>query len=305
MIQFLLNRLIVLVCVTVAISIIGFSLLRLSGDLAAELAGEGATEAEIQQIAKSYGLNRPFHIQYFDWAGKLLTGDMGKSIFSNEPVAQIILNALPVTATLAITALTLSVLISIPLGVLAAVRPNSWVDRMVLSVAVFGQAVPNFWFALMLILLFGVTLGWTPISGQDTWQHFILPTLTIALSTLPAKMRLTRAGMIEVLESDFIRTARAKGLRTDLILYKHALRNAILPVVSVVMVNFGSLLGGTVVVETVFAINGVGFEVFQAITRQDFPVVQSIVIFISFVYIALTLLADLVNAQLDPRIRLS
>jgi len=157
----------------------------------------------------------------------------------------------------------------------------------------------------MMILLFGVILRWTPISGQDTLAHFILPTLTVALTSIPQKMRITRAGMIEVLQSDYIRTARAKGLPARSIIYKHALRNAILPVVSLTMVQFGFLLGGTVVVETIFALNGLGFEAFQAIIRQDFPVLQSVVLFISVIYILLTLFADLINARLDPRIRLS
>ncbi len=305
MFQFLVTRLLVAALVCFTVSIFAFSLLRLSGDLAAELAGEDATEAEIAEVAKAYGLDRPFHVQYIDWAGSALQGDLGKSLFSSEPVAEIITGALPVTVKLATYALLLSLLIAIPLGILAAVRPNTWVDRSALAFAVFGQAVPNFWFGLMLILLFGVWLRWTPISGQDTWVHFILPTLTIALSTLPVKMRLTRAGMIEVMGSDFIRTSRAKGLTRRSIVYKHALRNAILPVVSITMVNFGFLLGGTVVVETIFALNGLGFEAFQAITRADFPVVQTIVAFIAFVYIGLTLLSDLINAQLDPRIRLT
>lgn len=305
MFQFLMNRLFVALLVTVTVSIIAFSLLRISGDLAAELAGDDATEEEIAQVAKAYGLDRPFHIQYLDWASSALQGDLGQSIFSNEPVFEIMTGAVPTTAKLAVWSLFFAVLISIPLGVLAASRPNTGVDRAALTVAVFGQATPNFWLALILILVFGVQLRWTPISGQETWQHFILPVTTIALSTLPQKMRLMRSGMIEVLESDFIRTARAKGMSPASVFYKHALRNAILPVVSITMVNFGFLLGGTVVVETIFALNGLGFEAFQAITRLDFPVVQSVVLFVSVIYIVLTLASDLINAQLDPRIRLS
>ncbi|MDP6175396.1 MAG: ABC transporter permease [Rhodospirillales bacterium] len=305
MFQFLINRLLVAGLVAFTVSILAFSLLRLSGDLAAELAGEDATQEEIAAVAKDYGLDRPVHVQYLDWAGNAFNGDLGKSLFSSEPVAEIISGALPVTVKLAALALFFSLLIAIPLGILAAVRPNTWIDRAALAFAVFGQAVPNFWFGLMLMLAFGVWLRWTPISGQETWVHFILPTVTITLSTLPMKMRLTRAGMIDVLGSDYIRTSRAKGLTRRSIVYKHALRNAILPVVSITMVNFGFLLGGTVVVETIFALNGLGFEAFQAITRADFPVVQTIVAFIAFVYIGLTLLSDLINAQLDPRIRLT
>lgn len=305
MVNYFINRLLVAILVAITVSVFAFSLLRLSGDLAAELAGDDASEAEIAQIAKAYGLDRPFHIQYLDWAGNALTGDLGVSIFSNEPVFEIVTDALPVTIKLATYSLILSLVIAIPLGVLAAVKQNTWIDRLALVFAVSGQAIPNFWLGLMFILLFGVSLQWLPISGQDTWVHFVLPTLTVGLSAMPVKMRLTRAGMIEVLQSDYIRTARAKGLDPQIVFFKHALRNAILPVVSITMVTFGRLLGGTVVVESIFALNGLGFEALQAISRQDFPVVQSIVAFIAIVYIGLTLLSDLINAQLDPRIRLS
>ena len=305
MISYLVNRLTVAVLVAVTVSVFSFSLLRLSGDLAAELAGEEATAAEIAETARAYGLDRPFHIQYLDWAGNALKGDLGVSIFSDELVFDIIINALPVTLQLATYSLILSIVIAIPLGVLAAVKQNSWFDRGALVFAVSGQAIPNFWLGLMFIILFGVVLGWLPISGQDTWVHFILPTLTVGLSVMPIQMRLTRAGMIDVLKADYIRSARAKGLDPNIVLFKHALRNAVLPVVSVTMVTFGRLLGGTVVVESIFALDGLGFEALQAISRQDFPVVQSIVAFIAFVYIGLTLLSDLINAQLDPRVRLS
>lgn len=305
MVSFLVNRLFIAIMVTITVSVIAFSLLRLSGDLAAELAGDDATEAEIAAVAKAYGLDRPLYVQYLDWAAHAVSGDLGQSIFSNEPVFEILVGAVPTTAKLAVLALTLGVVLAIPLGIIAAVYQNTWIDRLALVIAVGGQAVPNFWFGLMMILLFGVILRWTPISGQDTLAHFILPTLTVALTTIPQKMRITRAGMIEVLQSDYIRTAKAKGLAPRSVIFKHALRNAILPVVSLTMVNFGFLLGGTVVVETIFALNGLGFEAFQAIIRQDFPVLQSVVLFISVIYIALTLIADLINAQLDPRIRLS
>lgn len=305
MVQFLVHRLLIALLVALTVTVIGFGLLRLSGDLAAELAGDEATEAEIAETAKLYGLDKPLYIQYLDWAGGALSGDLGRSIFSNEPVFDIMTGALPVTIRLAIYALVLAILIAIPLGIVAAVRRNSWADRGALTLAVFGQGVPNFWLGLILILIFSVELRWTPVSGTDTWQHFILPTITISLSVVPVKMRLLRAGMIEVLDADYIRTSHAKGLSRQMVIYKHALRNAILPVVSITMVNFGFLLGGTVVVETVFALNGLGFEAFQAITRLDFPVVQSFVVFVSFIYIGLTLASDLINAQLDPRIRLS
>jgi peptide/nickel transport system permease protein len=235
---------------------------------------------------------------------KALHGDLGRSLFTNEPVTLLIGQRIWVTAQLSIMSLIFALLIAIPLGVLAATRPNSWIDRLALSLSVFGQAMPNFWFGLILIIIFGVTFRWLPISGTDHFSNFIMPTITLGTSVMPSIMRLTRTGMLDALDSDYIRTARAKGLSTGSVLFKHALRNAILPVVSLTAVSLGFLLGGSVIVESVFALNGIGFLAFQSILRTDFPVVQSIVVFVSFSYIFLTLLSDMINAYLDPRIRL-
>ncbi len=304
MVKFLLHRLYISILVAITVSVIAFSLLRLSGDLAAELAGEDASEEEIALIAKQYGLDRPLYIQYFSWAGNALTGDLGRSLFTNEPVAEMIFDRLGVTVKLAFYSIILGLVLAIPLGVLASIKPNTWIDRMSLGLAVFGQAIPNFFFALLLILVFGVQLRWLPISGNDSFIHFIMPTLTLGIGVMPQFMRLTRTGMLDVLDSDFIRTARAKGLNPMKVLFKHALRNAILPIVSLMAVVLGFLLGGTVIIESIFALNGVGFLAFESIMRQDFPVVQSIVFILSLSYILLTLFSDLINAQLDPRIRL-
>jgi peptide/nickel transport system permease protein len=302
--KFLLHRLYISILVAITVSVIAFSLLRLSGDLAAELAGEDASEEEIALIAKQYGLDRPLYIQYFSWAGNALTGDLGRSLFTNEPVTEMIFERIGVTVRLAFYSIALGLILAIPLGVLAAVNPNTWIDRMSLGLAVFGQAIPNFFFALLLILVFGVQLRWLPISGNDSFANFIMPTLTLGIGVMPQFMRLTRTGMLDVLDSDFIRTARAKGLSPMKVLFKHALRNAILPIVSLMAVVLGFLLGGTVIIESIFALNGVGFLAFESIMRQDFPVVQSIVFILSLSYIVLTLCSDLINAQLDPRIRL-
>lgn len=304
MAKFLLHRLYISILVAITVSVIAFSLLRLSGDLAAELAGEDASEEEIALIAKQYGLDRPLYIQYFSWAGNALTGDLGRSLFTNEPVTEMIFERIGVTVRLAFYSIALGLILAIPLGVLAAVNPNTWIDRMSLGLAVFGQAIPNFFFALLLILVFGVQLRWLPISGNDSFANFIMPTLTLGIGVMPQFMRLTRTGMLDVLDSDFIRTARAKGLNPMKVLFKHALRNAILPIVSLMAVVLGFLLGGTVIIESIFALNGVGFLAFESIMRQDFPVVQSIVFILSLSYIVLTLCSDLINAQLDPRIRL-
>ena len=300
----MIQRAIIALLVAVTVSIIGFALLRASGDLASALAGDTANTEQIAHTAHLYGLDRPLFVQYLDWAGKALHGDLGRSLFTNEPVTNLIATRIGVTVQLSIMSLVFALAISIPLGVLAATRPNSWVDRMALSLAVTGQAVPSFWLGLILIIVFGVWLRWLPISGSDSFSHFILPTVTLGVAVMPAFMRLTRTGMLDALESDYIRTARAKGLSAASILYKHALRNAILPIVSLTAVSLGFLLGGSVIVESVFALNGIGFLAFQSILRTDFPVVQSIVVFVSFAYIGLTFLSDIVNAYLDPRIRL-
>ena len=304
MLRFVLGRLLMLALVALTVSFIGFGLLRLSGDLAAVLAGETATTADIARVARQYGLDQPLYVQYLDWAGKALRGDLGTSLFTREPVIDLIMARIGVTITLAFSALGISLMFAVPLGVVAAMRKNTWVDRVVLTFSVLGQAIPSFWLGLLLIYLFGVTLRWLPISGSDTSAHFILPTITLALATMPALMRLTRTGMIDALASDYIRTAWAKGLLPLPVLFKHALRNAILPVVSLSAVLLGFLLGGSVIVESVFALNGIGLLAFDSIKRIDFPVVQSILVFLSFCYIFLTLLSDLINAKLDPRISL-
>jgi peptide/nickel transport system permease protein len=287
------------------VSIVAFALLRMSGDLAQELAGERATAEQVEAVRVANGLDRPLPVQYLDWAQRALRGDLGVSLFSGEPAASLIAARLPVTATLALTSMALALALAVPLGVIAATRPNSWIDRVSLMLAVFGQAIPNFWFGLILMLVFGVYLRWTPISGSDTLAHFVLPSVTLGLSAMPAIMRMTRSGMIDALDADYVRTARAKGLLMPAVLVRHALRNAVLPVVSITAVQLGALLGGSVVVESVFALNGIGQLAYQSIQRLDFPVVQAIVLMVSFIYIVLTFLSDIANARLDPRIRLA
>ncbi|HEV2573918.1 ABC transporter permease [Methylocella sp. CPCC 101449] len=304
MLRFFVRRLIIALCVAITVSIIGFSLLRLSGDLASVLAGENASPEDIARIAMNYGLDRPFYIQYLDWVTSALRGDLGRSLFTSEPVSELIMDRIGVTGGLAISALILALLVAVPLGVLAAVKANTWWDRAALIFSVAGQATPNFWLALIFILVFAVQLRWVPVSGSGSIAHFILPVVTLAVSIMPSTMRLTRAGMMEVLSSDYVRTARAKGLSPFKVLFKHALRNAILPVVSLAAVQLGFLLGGSVIVESIFALNGIGYLAFQSIVRVDFPVVQSILVFLSCAYIVLTLLSDLINAKLDPRVQL-
>ncbi|HEY8579286.1 MAG TPA: ABC transporter permease, partial [Beijerinckiaceae bacterium] len=212
MLGFLLRRISIAALVAITVSIIGFALLRLSGDLASVLAGENASPADIAKVARDYGLDRPLWVQYFDWAGGALRGDLGRSLFTSEPVSELILDRIGVTAILAVSALALALLVAVPMGVLAAVKANTWVDRAALVFSVSFQATPNFWLALIFILIFAVNLRWLPVSGSGSPAHFVLPVVTLGLSIMPSIMRLTRAGMMDVLSSDYVRAARAKGL---------------------------------------------------------------------------------------------
>lgn len=303
MLRFGLKRLALAIVVGVAVSAIAFMLLRVSGDLAAALAGEDASAADVERIRREFGLDRPLVVQYGEWLFKALQADLGRSLFYPESVSVLILTRLPNTLTLAGLGLVIALGISIPLGVLAALKRNTWVDRSALGLAVLGQAMPNFWFGLLMIFLFGLTLGWLPVSGSDTLRHFVMPAITLGWFAAPVLMRLTRGGMVEVLQSDYIRTAHAKGLPVRVVLFKHALRNAIVPVVALSSVQFGNMLSGSVVIETVFALQGIGYLAWEAISRRDFPVVQGILLMVALFYVVLTLLADLANAWLDPRIR--
>jgi peptide/nickel transport system permease protein len=244
-------------------------------------------------------------VQYVDWLWRTAQGDFGTSYYFKSDVSRLVLDRLPTTFFLGIFSLGFALVVSIPLGVVAALYPNSWIDRLALSIAVTGQALPNFFFALLLILLFSITLRWLPVSGSGTWAHFIMPTIALGYYVAPAFMRLVRAGMIEVLGSDYIRTARAKGLSTRSVVFKHALRNAIVPVVALSVVQLGYLLGGSVVIETIFALDGIGYLAYQAISHKDFPVMQVVVLLLSVIYVLLTLAADVANAWLDPRIRVA
>ena len=292
------------VAVLVSVTVVTFTLLQVSGDPAVALAGPEASDADIEFVRKQYGFDRPLPVQYYNWAKKVLQGDLGTSVYLKKPVFDIIITKIPVTVTLAACSLIFALLLAIPLGVAAAMRPNTIVDRIALSLAVVGQALPNFFFALILILFFGVYLRMFPISGNATWMHYVLPAIALGYYSTPAIMRLTRAGMIEVLSSDYIRTARAKGLRPLTVLFKHALRNAIIPVVSLSTVQLGLMLSGSIIIESVFSMNGIGRLGWQSIQRADFEMVQAIVLTVSIFYVVLTFLADVLNAYLDPRIRI-
>ncbi|HVY51623.1 MAG TPA: ABC transporter permease [Devosia sp.] len=305
MIAYSAKRLGVAVLVALTVSLITFSMIYISGDPALAIAGEGARPEDVENIRKFYGFDRPIIVQYADWLKNAVQGDLGRSYNLRQPVADVIFERLPVTMLLGACAISFALLLAIPLGVLAAVRPNSIFDRAALTLAVIGQAMPSFWFALTLILWLGVTWRLLPITGQDSWANYVMPSIALGYYVTPAVMRLTRAGMLEVLSSDYIRTARAKGLRPTRVLFKHALRNAIIPVVALAAVQFGFMLGGSIVIETIFQINGLGYLAWESIQRKDLPMMQAIVLVLSIIYVLITFLADLLNAFLDPRIRVA
>jgi peptide/nickel transport system permease protein len=305
MLAYLLKRFGVAVLVALTVSLITFSMIYLSGDPAIALAGETATQEDIENIRRVYGYDQPIFVQYLNWLASAIQGDFGQSHYLKKPVADVIFERLPTTMLLGALALTFALVLSIPLGVIAAIRPNSLIDRVALTIAVIGLAMPSVWFALTMMLWFGIYWRLLPITGTDSWANFVMPAIALGYYITPAVMRLTRAGMLEVLQSDYIRTARAKGLLPMTVLFKHALRNAIIPVVSLAAVQFGFMLGGSIVIETIFAINGLGFLAWESIQRADLPMMQAIVLVLSIFYIVLTFLADVINAWLDPRIRVA
>lgn len=303
MLQFFVRRLIVALLVAATVMTLAFALTRLSGDLAISIAGPNATQADVEAVRVAYGLDRPLTTQFFDWVGRAVTGDLGQSFFFKMSVAALIAERMPVTLTLGLTGLVIALVVSLPLGILAAVRENTGFDRAVQLVALLGQAMPSFWLGLLLMITLGLQLGWLPISGTGSWENYVMPGIVLAFSAIPALTRLTRAGMIQAMGSDYIRTARAKGLSRASILLKHALRNAAIPVVAIAAVQLGFMLGGSIVIEQVFALHGVGFLAWESIGKNDFPVVQAVVLVLAVIYVALTMVADLMNAVLDPRLR--
>ena len=305
MLAFAAKRLGVALLVALTVSLITFSMIYVSGDPAIAIAGEGARPQDIEAIRKFYGFDRPIIVQYVDWLAGALRGDFGRSYTLRQPVADVIFARLPVTMALGASAIAFALVLAIPLGVLAAVRPNSLADRFALTLAVIGQAMPTFWFALTLILWLGVVLAAAAHHRIGQLAELRHAGDRARLLRDARIMRLTRAGVLEVLSSDYIRTARAKGLRPMTVLFKHALRNAIIPVVSLAAVQFGFMLGGSIVIETIFQINGLGYLAWESIQRKDLPTMQAIVLVLSVIYVLLTLLADLLNAFLDPRLRVA
>lgn len=304
MLRYIALRGVLALLVAFTVSLATFFLLNIATDPAQAIAGEDATPEVVEAIRARYGLDEPLAVRYFDWLGGVLHGDFGESYYWHKPVSELVVDRADETITLALSALFVTIIIAIPLGALAALNPNSWIDRFALGVAVSAQAVPNFWLGLIMIILFAVTIPIFPVSGDDTWRHFVLPAFVLGASSVPAVMRLTRTGLIEVMGADYIRTARAKGFRGWPLLRRHAMRNALLPVISVLAVQLGQKFGGSVITESIFAINGLGRLALESILGADIPTVQMLIFIFAITFVAMNLLADILNAALDPRIRI-
>ena len=303
---YIIKRLVEAIGVCLVISMISFFLLFLNTDPALLLLPPEAEMEDIAIFKKQMGLDRPVIVQYIDFLGKVvLHGDFGDSFVAKIPAIDLIAGRLPATIKLALAALLFINLVALPVGVIAAIRRYSFLDNVATFTALMGQAMPLYWFGIMLIIIFGVWLQWLPISGSDTLLHLILPAITLGSWILPVTMRLVRSGMLEVLNQDYIRTARAKGLPERKVLIKHAFKNAAIPVVTVSGMQFGALLGGAVVTETVFAWPGLGRLAVDSIRMGDYPVVQAIVVIFAVCIILANLTADIVAAFIDPRIRLN
>jgi peptide/nickel transport system permease protein len=292
------------ILVALTVSFATFFLLHSATDPAEAIAGEDAEQEVVDQIREEYGFNRPLTVQYADWMGSVLQGDFGESYFWHQPVVKLIVDHAPVTLRLALSAILVTIVIALPLGIVAALYPNTFIDRMAVSFAVAAQAVPNFWLGLICIIIFSVMLRLFPVSGDDTWVHFVLPAFVLGLSSVPPVMRLTRTGLLDVLGSDYLRTARANGFIKTKLLIRHAMRNAMLPVVSVLAVQLGGKLNGSIITESVFALNGLGRLAVESILGADIPTLQALVFLFAIIFVTLTFLADVLNAWLDPRIRL-
>lgn len=303
MYQYILRRLLLTIPVVFGVSLIVFGIIRLlPGDPARALAGVTATPEYIEQVRDRYGLNDPIHVQYGRFVAGLVTGDLGTSVFSRRPVTTEIAERFPRTLILASISLFIATIVGVSAGIISATRRNSIFDNTSMFIALVGVAAPVFWLALMLQLLFSVQLRWLPATGMGSWLHLVLPSITLGMASAALMARITRSSMLDVLKQDFITTARAKGLAERVVVYKHALKNALIPVVTVLGLQFGILLGGAVLTETVFAWPGVGRLLVDAILRRDYPVVQGTVMLLALLFVFINLIVDVIYAYLDPRI---
>ena len=304
MLKYILKRLLMIIPVILGVSFVIFTIMNLTpGDPAIMILGEGAKPEQYAALREEMGLNDPFFTRYFRYVCDAATGDFGRSYRTNIPVFTEIATRLPYTLYLAVVSTLIAIALGLPIGVLSAVRQYTIADNVALGVSLLLTSMPAFWFAMMLILFFSLRLKLLPSLGVDSWRHFILPAIATASSTMASLLRMTRSTMLEVIRQDFIRTARAKGAKESRVIFGHALRNALLPVVTIIGVNFGIALGGTIVVEQVFAIPGLGQLMINAIRAKDTPMVIASVLFAAIITCVINLLVDIVYAYIDPRLK--
>jgi peptide/nickel transport system permease protein len=302
--RYVLRRILQSIVVLIGVSIVVFLLARLApGDPATLMLAETASPDQIAAAREHYGFNDPLYEQYWLFISRAVQGDFGDSLYYKEPALGVVMEAFPETAKLAFVAFLLAVGIALPLGVLAAIKRDTIWDFLAVGLSVLGQAAPSYWIGILLILFFSVRLQWLPSSGDYGPEYIILPAITLAALLMAVLTRLTRAGMLDVLSEDYVRTARSKGLQEQSVLVRHALRNAMIPLITVMGLQLGSLLGGTVIVEQVFAWPGVGRLAINAISARDYPVIQAVVFIVSVVFVLVNLAVDLLYGVLDPRIR--
>jgi peptide/nickel transport system permease protein len=301
--RYITRQLVQLVVVIIGISLLAFSILHVIGDPVLLLLPQNAGKEEYERYHKILGLDQPVYVQYWKFVSRAVVGDFGKSWYTSTPAFTLVLDRMPPTLYLTFAGLAAAMLIALPLGILAALKRHSFVDTLCTMLAVAGQAVPIFWLGIMLIIVFAVRLKVLPASGYGTWQHFLMPAFSLGAFLAPITMRLVRSGVIEVMNMEYIKTARAKGVAERMVVIKHAFRNACIPVITVVGLQFGQLLGGAIVTETVFAWPGVATLTVESIRNQDFPVVQCAVVLLALVIVTVNLIVDVIVGLIDPRIR--
>ncbi len=302
---YILKRLLAAIPILIGISaLVFFSLKLVPGDPLSAITGDAVIgKEEADRLREQYGLNDPLHVQYLRFVGRAIQGDLGRSLQFKRPVIDEIGAQLPATLQLTAAAMVVALTVGLGLGILAAVRPHSWIDALTMGVAMAGVSFPSFWVGLMLLLIFSLALGWLPATGTEGIERLIMPAATLGLGAAAIIARLTRSSLLEVLQQQYIVTARAKGLSFVKVVFRHALRNALIPVVTIVGLQFGNLLAGAVVIETVFSRQGIGRLLVTAILGRDFPLVQGVILFVASVYVVVNLLVDLSYALIDPRIR--
>ncbi len=305
MTAFLVRRLVRTIVVLWGVTTIVFVVTRLSGDPIALIVPPEAPRAEIERVRAQFGFDRPLPVQYGIFIRRAVVGDFGQSIRQRQPAMRLALDRLPATLQLAAWSFLFAVVVGVPLGIVAGVRPRSLWDNLTMTVAVVGQAVPTFYLGILLIIFVAVRLGWLPVGGRGDWKTLVLPVVTLGTYAMASIARLTRSAMLEVMSQDYVRTARAKGLSERIVTLRHGFRNALIPVVTVVGLEFGALLGGAIITETVFAWPGVGRLTYEAVIYRDFPLLQAVIILKATLILAINLVVDILYTVVDPRLRAS